>query len=380
MIWLPLCRKLCSGLVAGAVLLGASGCGEQITGVEEPAAAPSHEVAAARNTPSHGSTSYACFLSIRDRATGGYRYYHLPLTFPEGMARRGGSTSYRYRGYEQGTEYAMLANCHIPESPRAADWLTRQLLGGTVPRTRPSPSADGEASLLACSENVVCLDGIDAHVCQWRGTYPNCKPPLAGDVPPCYDGGGCGGGDPISTGGGETACEDCFPPDEEPPCVTTDSILNAAAVQNGLRLIWDQSNADAEMLSRREVGGFVVRDPLLGYTFQAFPASWSATSCSISPTPGFTPPVNAVAWVHTHPYQNGESMTGCPPDRIVVGGTLINVYTRYMNDPSGDDGVVAQRWGIPGYVLDKERITRFVGSAQSAEKYVITSRINRCAY
>lgn len=364
-----------AAVLAAGVMAAGWGCGEQITGIERPSDARVPEASAAKRRPERPTSTYACFLSIRDPKTGSFVSYHLPLRFPEGLAKQGGAARYRYRGFQQDGEYAVLANCLIPQGSRSADWLTRQLLGRAVPRG----GTDGGISLQACPEGNVCLEPIDVKACQYRGTWPNCKPPLAGDIPPCYDGGGCGGGDPIPTGGTGPICEECFPP-EEPPCATSDSVVNAPAVQNGFKEIWDRSNADAEIAQRREVGGFVIRDPLLGYTFQPFPESWSASACSIAPPQGFMPPASAVAWVHTHPYETEEKMTSCPPDPIVIGGTLFYVYTKYMNDPSGDDGKYAQRWGLPGYVIDKNKITKFVGNPQSEIHYDITFRTNRCAY
>lgn len=355
--------------------LSVAACGE-VAAPLEPETLPGARVEARSPRAPLPEQGYACVLGVRDGATGTYRYHRLSLAFPAGLAREGGTARYRYRGLDGGAGYAFFANCTIPRDARAADWLTREFRGGPVP---PGSESDG-ASLLACRDGEICLAPIEATVCQYRGTYPNCKPPLAGEVPPCYDGGGCGGGDPISTGGGGPICEDCYPEDEDPPCETGDPLVDAPAVQNGMKQLWMRSNSDAAMAERREAGGFVVLDPLLGYVLHPFPESWAATACAISPPPGFIPPVNAVAWVHTHPYGRDELLTSCPSERIVIGGTVFEAFTKYQNDPSADDGRMAQQWGLPGYVLDREKITRFTGNPSSSIKYDITLRTNRCAY
>lgn len=355
--------------------LSVAACGD-VAAPLEPETPPGSRVEARSPRAPQPAQGYACVLGLRDGATGTYRYHRLTLAFPAGLAREGGTARYRYRGLDGGAGYAFFANCTIPRDARAADWLTREFRGGPVP---PGSESDG-ASLLACRDGEICLAPIEATVCQYRGTYPNCKPPLAGDVPPCYDGGGCGGGDPISTGGSGPICEDCYPEDEDPPCETGNPMLDSPEVQRGMDQLWEASDADAPMADRRERGGWILKNSLGEYSFRAFPSEWTIGACGIN-APAYTvPPAGTVAWVHTHPYHTGEPLTACDPERVMVGGVTFLAYTRYSNDPSRPDGELAVRWNLPGVIIDHDKVTQYKGEPSSRDRFTVTSRHNRCGY
>lgn len=366
-----------------ALALAVWSCGDPATTVELPAPSAHRQIASAGQEPSRASGDYACFLNIYDRQAGTFRYYHLPLTVPHGLARAGGKVKYRYRGYERGTEYAILANCYIPDSPNAAAWLTRQFRGG--------PVADEDVALLACPEGTVCLDELEVKACQWRGTWPNCKPPLSSDIPPCYDGGGCGGGDPIPTGGTGPVCEDCFP-DEEPPCRTGDPVLDDPAVQDGFSDLWEASNPDAsDPNARQERGGWIVREPTGALKVVAF-SDVTYGGCTIYANDGYSPnpPGNAVGWVHTHPFGFDEIAYAC--GFVDWGGTGLRIIPKYRGQVSSGDALVGDRINqrlqavgkptVDGYMIDKGGIKRFTPVAASATVGVAVLRgvHARCGY
>ncbi|HEX2220871.1 MAG TPA: hypothetical protein VHG35_18890 [Gemmatimonadales bacterium] len=119
---------------------------------------------------------------------------------------------------------------------------------------------------------------------------------------------------------------------------------------------------------------------LCGYSVQPFPESWTINACEIRFPVDALAPTGAVAWVHTHPYRNGESLTACGSLTIYIGGVPMQAYVRYENLPSEDDGKFSTLWNKPGYVIDKNKVTRFVGNASSPDFFDIQSQVNRCGY
>jgi hypothetical protein len=51
-----------------------------------------------------------------------------------------------------------------------------------------------------------------------------------------------------------------------------------------------------------------------------------------------------------------------------------------MNDPSDADGTAATALGLPGYVIDKDKITQFIGDPASPDKFRTTNQYSRCGY
>lgn len=182
-------------------------------------------------------------------------------------------------------------------------------------------------------------------------------------------------------GGGETETGSGDDPDPGIPCDTPDPVVNSTAVQAGCDRLWSGSNPDAPMADRRERGGWVVqRDG--GYVLEPYPDDWTQGACGIDPPPNTVPPAGAVAWVHTHPYSRGESLTICTPTRFELGGRTYLVYETYQNLPSGEDALTAEGWNLRGYILDKDAITGFLPDLTTTrtDDFEITSQIARCGY
>lgn len=182
----------------------------------------------------------------------------------------------------------------------------------------------------------------------------SCPP---GGYPPPPPPGGGGGGTPTVP----------RPELEQPDtaCNTGDPVIESQAIQTVLHDLWRRSNPTASAHSQRvEQGGWIVSDGAGGFRFEEFPANWLRTPCSIIFPQVFTPPAGVVAWVHTHPYANGDRQTECQQEPV-KGGVLVPF--KYTGNPSvGDDAMTRaiRQGGYPhliGYMIDANHIVRSTG-------------------
>jgi hypothetical protein len=110
----------------------------------------------------------------------------------------------------------------------------------------------------------------------------------------------------------------------------------------------------------------------------------------------FNAPSGAVAWVHTHPFRNGEVQTICgavkQPDpsapggyRDVIGPNGQPVYPQYRNNPSIPDrelmndinatmALLGRNW-LAGVIIDANQTTVYSENASEG-----TSPLPRCGY
>jgi hypothetical protein len=232
---------------------------------------------------------------------------------------------------------------------------------------------------LRAAGGVYTLPAIDAYSCRYGGEYPNCAPPPTGD--PGYGGPETQnpGVEPSPPGAGGS-----YPPpdstEEDKPCNTEDPVLNSLAVQAGLNNLWDRSNSGADMAQRLEKGGWLVQNASGGYDLLPFTDAWTIGPCGIDPPAGTVPPAGSVGWVHTHPYGTNDLLTSCEGTLVVIGGQTFDAKMRYGNLPSDADGMASTTWNLPGYVIDKQKITKFVGDPNASDKYRVLNQTRRCGY
>lgn len=195
----------------------------------------------------------------------------------------------------------------------------------------------------------------------------------------CYDPGGTDPG----TGGGTdpppSGCPEWDPDcDQQAPqpdtCNTGDPVIDSPAVQEGFAELWAQSNPDQPMENRVERGGWMASDGAGGYRIVPF-QEVSSNACEIivdlSNRPG-----DAVGFVHTHPYESGVPMRVC--EGQMMFGRM--VYETYTNEPSDYDGRAASTLGMPGYIIDYDKITKFIGNPEANWDFEIVSSNTRCGY
>lgn len=266
---------------------------------------------------------------------------------------------------------------------------------GDLPTT-PSPDA-GPMLYGACVPN---SDGV--YVCPPIGNatcdpyHYDCGPgdcimsPTGGDetVQNCPIGGGApvGPGAPPPTGGGGGAS----PPDT---CQTGDPVLDSPAVRQMLSDLWQRSNPTAPQPQRLEQAGWIVQNPDGSFGTMPFTGITAQGPCEINGNL-YAPP-NAVAWVHTHPFERREVQVVCGPvqepdpatggPRNVIGPDGQVVYPVYYNRPSNRDRVVLETINIiragenrallAGLIIDSDRIT--VYTEDQANKH---QPFPRCGY
>jgi hypothetical protein len=251
----------------------------------------------------------------------------------------------------------LIASCDGPQNPLSPD--------GLEPRTICGSEGEGDCQLGPVGEPVpTSPPKTPETICE--GDY------CGGSVGP-----GDSGGDPGAGSG--TPPPPNSPPPPDTACNTTDEVLNSPEVQAGMQNLWAFSNPNGAMQDRQERGGWIVQTAS-GYTVDPFPLDWTIGPCGINVPVGTMPPAGAVAWLHTHPYGNGEMLTSCEGTRIEIGGQVFTAYVRYTNDPSEPDGKTATLWNLRGYVIDKDKITEFIGDPNSPQKYQISERADRCGY
>ena len=204
-------------------------------------------------------------------------------------------------------------------------------------------------------------------------------------------GGGGGGSGSGGSGGGSTPSDDTPPGDTIPSdtaCEATgDTLVDKTQVQDAFAAVWAASNADAaSSWDRREAGGWIVKTAT-GYAFQPF-TDMVAEACGMNPLndAALEPPVNVIAWVHSHPFAFGERAESCAARNQRTGELERRPY---RGRPSTNDAVFTDevnrrleaggRPPIDGFIVDKDGIRRF-RSLGFEGTYVMYPAIGRCAY
>jgi hypothetical protein len=235
--------------------------------------------------------------------------------------------------------------------------------------TRTSAVASGPSeNVYVPREPGECDPWLDASWCERDPSDGDCMTSFSGtDSPSGYAGAeGCDGpGDP---GGGGNPTPDAEPSDT---CNTGDAIIDDPEVSKGLRDLWSRSNPDANLYQRRETAGWIVQTAA-GYSIVPITTTSTSFGCADLVV---QPPTNGtvVAFVHTHPYQIGETIVDCE---------MTNVQY-YSGGPSDEDRIASKVLGnvfglpdpLPGYFIDKDGYYRFDGS-----RYTAAPRLPRCGY
>ena len=338
---------------------------------EAPAEAP--DEAAALGSPARDAVRYPCNWS-RPARSGPlrYRYGHASVQFPRGEVTPGGKTTlFRVIARPAGGEPVFAAACAIPATEAAVARMYR-FFG----------LADAGSTALAAS------DDASARQCTWVNGACVFEP-IGDPVSPCPrstasdpaeaigDGACTGGGDPEwggvpyepppddSGGGGDPGGDEPLPPD---PCATGDPVIDSEQVQDALQSLWTQSDPGANLAQRREQAGWIVRSSS-GYSVVRF-QNVQRSFCGAEGFEPFPQGVEIVGFVHTHPYDVGETILNCSYQIIP-----------YEGKPSEFDLVMSSRLGeqlgraepLPGYIIDGDGIRRF---AQGTP----TTSYERCGY
>jgi hypothetical protein len=242
--------------------------------------------------------------------------------------------------------------------------------------TSTTALSDQQTSTTCCAPVIVIVPGgcdpyTDLNWCEGDGDCQMSEPGT-GD-PENAQLAGCGEPPKLPGGGGYKPPAPTEPVPTEPAdtCKTGDPIVDDPQVSTGLQDLWTRSNPDANLAERRETAGWIVQTAA-GYSIVPITTASAGFGCA-----RFVgqPPANGtvVAFVHTHPYQVGETIVDCEV-------TLVQDYT---GAPSDEDRRASQLLGsvfgrsgpLPGYIIDKDGYYRFEGTTNTA-----TPRKPRCGY
>lgn len=194
----------------------------------------------------------------------------------------------------------------------------------------------------------------------WRDDNGQCWPPSPTDPGDGDPDPGSGEQDPWGGSGGSVD-----EPDGQPdPCSTGDPVIDSEGFEDGSDEIWQASNPDANLIHRKENGAWIVRENGM-IRFESW-TNVTLSFCGIDGDPPFPVSGEVIGFIHTHPYEKGETVLNCDGQIVDYDGT-----------PSSDDRRMSEQFGrdlgrpgaLPGYVIDKDQITRFEGMsvAQDAE-------------
>jgi hypothetical protein len=138
-------------------------------------------------------------------------------------------------------------------------------------------------------------------------------------------------------------------------------------------LLWQQSNADANLYQRVEKAGWIVEHPAGQFSIMQWTGGTERFGCGDYPSIALPMQGTVVGFVHTHPYRVGETITDC----------ALGPVHDYEGAPSDEDratsihlGAVLGKSGpLPGYIIDKDGYYRYDGRMNTA-----TPRRQRCGY
>lgn len=198
-------------------------------------------------------------------------------------------------------------------------------------------------------------------------------------------GGGAGGGPGAGAPGGEPPGPTPTDPDDpalQPDtCTTNDPVIDDPVVEQLFTNLWTSSNPSAEQSQRVEQAAWIVQTPTGLATLPWTDADFAP--CAVTPHYGsFQIPANAIGWVHTHPFTQGELQTSCDP--IGYGSDGGPIYATYNSWPNANDIGLASAINdslgrrINAYTIDSSRIMRFVAVDASAATGV--TPYSRCGY
>lgn len=351
-----------------------------------------------------GVSPYSCLIStlVNDEEDHNYWNESFWIKLPASLAKEGEEETIleafvfgdqdagpKARSYGEFEKVVRVAQCRIPNSEKVKkklekrfrkfgkkSWLDQEPSSG---KKKANDASGGGNTVndwvwvcakyfvtVVCNSSTNSCTVTDIRCISWELEFQD-------------DGGGGGGGgfpsddpgecDPMSTdpcveddGGGTPAepdpCNELNPPVYcSNPCTTGDQTKDHIGIQGVFETLWEFSNTDLPIAQRVEQGGFITQDPASGdYGFVFVDgAGITKTACGIDGN--FQAPVNTIAYVHTHPFFNGEDT------RPVCGSEGEASYTSSHSfyDLTALQIFAAQTGNnfIKGYVLDGNNIITY---------------------
>ncbi len=164
--------------------------------------------------------------------------------------------------------------------------------------------------------------------------------------------------------------------DVRDPCHTGLDYIDNTVMDTAFKSLWRDSHYSptTPQSQRQEVGGWIIRNGDGSFSFQRFNAP--SMPCGINVNE--YPPPSVVAFVHTHPWEHFEIQTTCGPakfkNKYLYHSDGTPIYPPYQNMPSEDDREIPLLFGLSGFVLDNEYLTKFSSDPQFDQP------LARCGY
>lgn len=322
-------------------------------------------------------------FSVRDDSSDtGYRYYLQPLRFSRQAMREANEETQLFI-YESNADYKgsvpRIAVAIIPQGQVAYEEMEAWILpksgleeDSQNQQLKQSSGCEWEYVEVAPAASVCWAGGCTYYPALYDLEYI-CSNPDGGGP----DGGG--GGDPTwnwpdePDNGGQLECPPplgCGDPCDEPnppvwctnSCQTEDPIIDNTAVQEVFEYLIEKSDLDLPIEQRTEQGGFIVEDPITGRLgLFELPNDWVRYACGINPPSNWlnSVPDNTVAFVHSHPFFEGEDTTHpnvCGEEGSESYNSGTNIWDiDFLNQISGH----LNDYTIKGYVIDGSNIVTY---------------------
>lgn len=304
---------------------------------------------------------YVCYASAATPSShGNYQYMRLKVAFPASARGTGATVPFQVRWVDSSNRVVAAANCRIPPTPEARNIMLDHVL-----------PHDDRRRLGIVTTGGARFSGDPG--CVSSGTCA--LPPLvvvapigsgSGPVVPWVDW-GSSMGDAPSYGG----YYDPGTPDAGGPCNTGAPVFDNIKVQQGMSKLWDESNYEATAIGdRREHFGWIVQNA--DGSYDLWDAGVAGTVCGYDGDVPYPPqgPDAIVAFVHTHPYDNGENVPTCTASshQVTGVGEYHSQASDYDRDTSIQLGKALGRTGpLSGVILDADNITVFTGNDTSKD-------------
>jgi hypothetical protein len=339
---------------------------------------------------------YTCLISKRT-PSGPQQYHYMRvrgIQLPQSVEAKGGQKTLLQLTFQSpGEPVFARVNCRIPATQAAVDVMlgifVRQAPQAALsPAKAPSALRSADASLfvdpkrrgrlLVAGDNLVPSGGplmdtgcVTAGSCTLPGVtaygYPSPTYPDPWGYACSW---GCGWNASAADYGGNDYYDPGTPPEDDAPkpCNTGDPAVDNAAMAAEMKALWAASNysPSTPQDQRKEQYAWVVyQNGVYSFPSMGIPP----TACGYEGETSATPPPGAIGFIHTHPWYIPEVQTSC--------GTGSGVY---LGLPSEDDIAASKALGLPGWIIDASKVTKFDGKNGPAPVNTIEFQVDRCGY
>jgi hypothetical protein len=183
-------------------------------GIQPALSARTERAGAAANLNAHGlayasaEDPYVCFTSVATGGTPAYQYGRISLHFPTpALAANGATHLYIYGGRNLAGQVVFVAECAIPATRTAVDWMNRRFgvvdrAGDPLPVGHAPRPGDGVSTMGCVTDGQCSLEGVTVTVSPLP--VDNCNVMGCSTEGGSIEGGGGGFDGGGSTGGGSS--------------------------------------------------------------------------------------------------------------------------------------------------------------------------------